>query len=544
MKQNITLIILILTGLCNQAWSQEPGIEADKLEVVKSFEAQLKDAKMIEVQPIVPPVIPVNKVYNYNVTIVPLKLEYPAPLIRPLAMNESNTFDHHNHFIRLGYGTLSNPEGVLRLSFMGGDRYKIVARAKYFSVDNSKNIEFQKMSNLDLGLGGFARLNDNVIFNFNSDFSTNQRYFYDNSSNDISAYYGDKRNNSHIGTTIGFSNIDKTTYALNWEVKTKALIDRVKGLGNGIGVGIEAQIEKRSNEHINIVFPVESNFYDSDIESDEAILYTNFEPNIHFQKGKFQTTVGIDLYNDKTLGTKVWPEIELAYGVLGNYVQVLVGTKQDYQFQSINALSQYNPWISLINHKSHSMIWNEYYGGLRGELNFLSYQVEGGYKQANQALLIKDTLITEGNVFQAFNDDVNSVFVRGNIDFALSKAMNLGGTMTQNIYDPKTSDKAFGLPETSINAYFNWKLLNDKLRLRSDLFVTDRVFTQELNNDGVYENVTLNSQLDLNAEATFWFTKNISVFGYARNLLNNKYRRWRGYPTVGINFGGGLQAKF
>jgi hypothetical protein len=190
------------------------------------------------------------------------------------------------------------------------------------------------------------------------------------------------------------------------------------------------------------------------------------------------------------------------------------------------------------------MLWQDYYGGIRGEFNFLSYQAVGGYRTTQNALLIKDTIVGSGRQLHQIDDNMNSVFIRGNIDFALSSTMHLGGVLTQSIYDPENQEKAWGLPETEFQAYMDWGLFKERLNLRADLIFTDRVFTQNLGMDGTLQEETLNAQFELNAQVDIRITKHFNIFGYAHNILDNKYRRWTDYPTVGINFGGGIQAKF
>lgn len=538
------VIILLFMADQMSLIAQESSIETDKLEVVKAFEVQLRDAEMIDVKPVVPPVIQIKKAYNYKVSIVPLELEYPAPTIRPLAMNEENTFEKYNHLLRLSYGTINDPYGLLRLSFMDGDRYKITTAVDYYALDNSEVVDSQEMSSFNIGFNGFARINDNVICTFDLDGSQQNRVFYDTSDSIKNSQYGEKRNNQKLFFKVGLSNIDKTALDLNWDFNAIYRLDRIRNEAIGLGTGFEALIEKRRNEYINLVLPVEAEYYGTDAGDDASLFYINFEPNIHFQKGKFQSTIGADVYHDTKDHSKIWPEVELAYGIIGNYVQILAGTRQNYQFQSLSKVIEFCPWLNLDEHTSRSMLWQDYYGGIRGEFNFLSYQAVGGYRTTQNALLIKDTIVGSGRQLHQIDDNMNSVFIRGNIDFALSSTMHLGGVLTQSIYDPENQEKAWGLPETEFQAYMDWGLFKERLNLRADLIFTDRVFTQNLGMDGTLQEETLNAQFELNAQVDIRITKHFNIFGYAHNILDNKYRRWTDYPTVGINFGGGIQAKF
>ena len=61
---------------------------------------------MIEVAPDIQPVIPAKKKYGYNVTILPLDITYPEPVIKPIAADADLPFENHTFFTRLGYGNL------------------------------------------------------------------------------------------------------------------------------------------------------------------------------------------------------------------------------------------------------------------------------------------------------------------------------------------------------------------------------------------------------------------------------------------------------
>ena len=107
----LTKIFVLLVVTTMQA---QEGLETGNLEVLKAFEVKLQEANLISVSPVIQPVIPVKKSYDYQITIVPITLEYPAPALKPIAMTADNEFEHFDHYIKGSYGTLSNPEGLVR----------------------------------------------------------------------------------------------------------------------------------------------------------------------------------------------------------------------------------------------------------------------------------------------------------------------------------------------------------------------------------------------------------------------------------------------
>ncbi len=540
-KIKISFLLLTVSTMC----LGQTGIEADNLEVIKTFEAQLEEAQIIDVRPKLPKVILVKKVYDFRISIVPLELKYPAPIIKPLAMMESNTFDADNHFIRLGYGTLNDPNGRVRLSFYDGDRYKLNILGGYRALDNTSKVAYQKMSDIDAGITGFARLNENVALNFKSDINVAKRNYFDTKTNYPTLNYGEEQNITGINLKAGIANIDKSTSGINYELWTTYKFDRVADQALGTGIGLSVQAEKRTSEYINIILPIESMAYTTDLsENDNELVSINFAPKVHFQHKRFMAKVGADLYYDNQLKSQIWPEVELAYGIVKNFVQIMVGTDQKYRMNTLGHLMNYNPWTQLDAFDLKTTLWKEYYGGIRGELNFLSYQFEGGYKESKNDLLIVNELQNGANSeLITLYDDIKTAFVRGNIDFAISESMNVGGSLTQNVYTTNQEAKAWGMPSLEMNAYFNLHMFDNKLNLKSNLFLSDKIYTKRFVDGQAFQH-SLNNLMELDAELAYWPIKSFGLFGYANNILDNKYQRWYGYPTVGINFGGGLQVKF
>ena len=114
------------------------------------------------------------------------------------------------------------------------------------------------------------------------------------------------------------------------------------------------------------------------------------------------------------------------------------------------------------------------------------------------------------------------------------------GSFSQNIYDMDTAEKAWGLPSTEGNFGLVYTLLEDKLALKSNLYVADDIpFLDENGNS-----TATNSLFDLNFGAHFYFLENIGAFVEFNTVLNNKRERWYNYPMFGTNFLAGIQARF
>ncbi len=101
------LMILHIRGM---AQTDSTKIQLNQVEVIKTFEAILEDAKKIQIKSVLPVQKEFKPQYKYDISIVPIELKYPDPQIKPLAMNADATFKVNKGFIYAGYGLRKNPE--------------------------------------------------------------------------------------------------------------------------------------------------------------------------------------------------------------------------------------------------------------------------------------------------------------------------------------------------------------------------------------------------------------------------------------------------
>ena len=139
---------------------------------------------------------------------------------------------------------------------------------------------------------------------------------------------------------------------------------------------------------------------------------------------------------------------------------------------------------------------------------------------------------------------MNTVFVNGNIDFQVSDILTVGGALIKNFYDPKERGEAYGLLGLEVNAWGKLRLLNDKLLVKSDLYLADRNISLFPSATNLPTTVKGTHLFDLNFGAEFWPVSKVGIFADAYNVLNNKNVRWYGYPQVGIHFNAGAIVKF
>jgi hypothetical protein len=128
-------------------------------------------------------------------------------------------------------------------------------------------------------------------------------------------------------------------------------------------------------------------------------------------------------------------------------------------------------------------------------------------------------------------DDMSLVYLSGNVDFKFKENISFGGWLTYNVFNTKVQKLAWHTPNLEANVYAKATFFNDKLGLRSDLFLGSQVNFITIDK----EIKKSNALFDLNVSAEYHFTEKISLMVKGINLLDNRFERWYGYPSVGIN---------
>jgi hypothetical protein len=529
----------VLSG--QQKSAQDSIIKINQVEVIKEFEVTLEEAQKVDIIPtVIRPEIQKHQ-YNYEVSIVPADLNYPAPEIRPLAMDPDASFLVNKGFVSAGYGNLKNPSISAGYHFSKKEKYNLILRADYDALDNSKKLAFQQYSELKTSINGDYLLKENMKIYGDIHFNQQNRYFYQTHLGVDTLY--DKasslRKINDFSIQAGIFNPERTETSLNYRVgmmlQSVRFTDQdIASSKAGLTFSLQKQRSKSTQWNIEGIAEVRS----LNANPDQNIAHVQIKPYLTFNFSKARLTAGLNAFFDRN-NTSPWPEAELLISLSSNQIQAFTGTTQ--RFHTNDPINQYglNPFLNVRIDELVNNVYKDIYAGVKGELSFIAYQVSGGYKiSKDHGFFISDS--TDFRRFSQVRDDMKIVYVSGNIDFSVSENLTLGGVLTQNFYKTNTLDKPWHLPNFESNVYMLFNALNNKLRLRGELFIMDQV--NFITTEGVAEKS--NFRFDLNTTAEFYPIKNAGIYFKVINLLNNKFERWYGYPNVGIHMNAGISVIF
>ena len=553
--KNLTILLLLLTPylLMSQDTlitesdtiiTNTGVIEVDQVEVIKAFEAKLIDAKQISIKPSIQPIIPVEKKYGYDITIVPVKIEYPDPIIKPLAMNPDTKEASKKFYSRIGYGDLKSPYADVSYHDSRGDEFDYTISGHFYGAEDiTEDVPFRKFYESDVNLNVGYRIGENHKVNVDFGGGYDLRNLYDTVFTKIptTADIDVKRNIAKARVKAGINNIETTDGNFNYggnlifeTINFRGALDYIEN-GFGLDLFVDNKVTESMTLFLNTEGTIHKVTYPSDGYKERKAVIIN--PGVRLSFGNFQLDAAADIFIDDNLKSP-FADIKASYSLLDNSLQIYAGVDQVTTPNTLWNHYLNNPFVSGFVDISKTTISKQYFGGVSGKLrDFLSFNFMGGYEDVQDQFYYGDRA---GFRMFVHHTDMTNIFVNANIEFNLTKNVSLGANASQNFYSPTELDILPNLPEFKYSAYSKVKLMNEKLTLSTDLNLMDKI---SYINDFA-ETVLGNTQIDLSIGLDFYVTENFGLWLRGNNLLDRSYLRFSNYPEFGRNLLGGLLIKF
>jgi hypothetical protein len=532
------------------AVAQKPaggGVEQNQ-DVIKNFDARLIDAEKVKTTPYLPSIDTSTKAQNYNVPTRSVNVAYLPPKLRPIAMKPEGVPEAYNGYAKLGYGLPNSPYAELGYHLTQDKSYNIDLHLKHHSADNAA-IANQRFSNTEGDLSGSFFAPNGMAIDGKLGYGTNAKYLYG---------YDHLKDTFESAVAKQNFNLFKAGAKLYNSLKTEAdfsyaagfdyyrLSDNFASIESDFDVRLEGTKWFADKHPFNLQIRADLNSLDTANTAKTQNLTTIYiKPNFTYHADAFKIKLGANIanYNDNYYPM---PDIEATANLAGAQLTLFAGWKGDVIKNSFKNISDYNPYV-----KSRFLAKNtqkiEYFGGIKGSLSALQYQLQAGYSTNNDlALFLSDP----NEKFKRFNilyDTVNIVNIRGTVIYKPIKALELTGTISQNAYSLKKEDRAWGLPSLDVNVLAKYWAIPDVANIKANLFVQNGVNVKDptlVSATNLTGATRLDGLLDLNVGAEYWFSKNIGAFLDLNNVLNFKRERWLNYPGFGFNFLGGITARF
>ncbi len=556
MKYSRIIFFFLLSALSTAVWAQ-PDLPSEQVEVIKIFEAQLAESEKVPVLPELPNVDTTIQKQTYDVPIKNIEVDYPAPRIKPVTYkSDEEIAEVYKGYVKLGGGLPKSiyGEGAFNTLKKIGEKsaLDVGLNMLHHQADfSSGSVENQRF--------GLTKAQGKATYYFDQGYAVSGNMGY--TSNRVS-YYGysfDKFNqifndiNKDLVKQV-FSTFDLGAKIFNG-VQTAADLNYSAGFdfynlgdefaSNETGFDLKLNATKWIRGKHSFDIGLRTDFTNYKVGGQEQTLHNYWlTPAFTYHGSSIKIKAGAKLVSSKDEYLP-FPDVEIVVNLTGNELAFFTGVDGGLEKNTFRSLTTYNPYINtqLLNGEIKNTKYFNVYAGLKGNLKMFEYMVQGGYKPTNDLALYyfryANDLIYD---FDIRYDDVNIINIRASLKATVLKNLTVTGILSQNIYDTNEEFRPWHLPALDANFMAIYTTTDNKLRAKAQLNLQNGVPANDLG--GTNRWTELNGLYDVSVGGEYWFAKRFGAFLEVNNLLNNKRQRWIYYPTYGVNFLGGITARF
>ena len=545
MLRILTLGVALL--LAGHLRAQQNDLEDNSVTVVTNFEARLTDAERVRVNPVLPTADTTSRRQTYSILPRPLSIDYPAPAIRPRAIQREEPEPINNAWVKLGAGVPNALFADASYDLTGQDNLDLGFFGNHYSFNNTNQVENQRASNTRLGTEASYLFDQGFAVGGGLSYDTRSRYYYGYNFSDIAA-----------DSALTFPQEDVrqrfNTFAMHAEIYNGTLTEGAFDYRAGIGLYLMSADPsvRENNFDINIAATKwinDTNPLDVEFRADFTAFKDTTTQNLNVVSlspsytlvvaDRIKLKAGVRLTSQED-DFDVFPNFSASAVVIEDLLNAFAGVEGNVQKNTLKSLSDYNPWINTRLRVRNSEA-TRYYGGVEGTFRGIAYRAEAGYKYLDNLALYRYTRDQEGIPrFDVLYDDGSQVYVQATATLPIVEDLDLNATVVQRFYNMEDEEKPWHLPSFSLNAAGIYTLSRIPLQLRADFFVENGLPYQT--EEGGVDH--LNALLDLSLNAEYTITDIFGVWARVNNLLNNRRELFYTYPTIGTNFMVGASASF
>lgn len=528
------------------------GIDNSSRNIVTQFEPKLIPSTKLLIDPLVPKSD--NPKINYKIETpeyhwVTSKIARP---VQPERLRDRNSDTvYQSNYIRLGGGNYGHLLGELYLANKAASDYSYNLSVQHLNANPANSIrEFSTSKILAQGAKYFR----------NS--SLDSRVFYDRLQNNYfakdSAFSGDiltlGKISQHYGIGIGYN------YLSQGKMPSFTSDLAFHGFQNNLAqremdVSASGNLRKRFKEaelglflggtYLSQIQRTGLKILDSTAEYNQ--FFADIRPTLSF--GHKATGLKVVVSANSTYWSSQLDTIQNSKFYIAPYLNVskeLSGLKLklygvvDGGLQK-NTFRQFQQWVPF-THDSiemrNSFEQINVYGGIQGKLNEqLHFNLDFGFNSVSDMPLVV-TNSDSINSLRIIYDDINSTYVKTNIQYSLGDKLKIQGKIRLADFSPTAQAQAWHLPSFSYSSRFIYSL-GKTIELTAGFDGVGNRFNRMVESNS-FKTVKVPGYFDLFARADYRVLGKGRIWIQASNILSSQYQQWYGYRNYGLTVMGGL----
>jgi len=551
MKNKLILFITIfIIASFNSLFSQS-NINQE-VHVVKPYEPSISDAFKINFMPQVLDTAPVISKFNYYVEAIEVPVEYEPEQIKPARVTGEPLQPLYKTYLKGGAGNYSSLLGEVGINVLRNKEYN----AGIFFKHSSSNSKIK----LENDIKSPANYSDNyAIMSGERFFDETSLYGQVHFSRNVFNYYGFNTNYDtilvkddinqrflNIGTNVGYKSYYTDSSKFNFDVS--------------LGYDFFEDLSQSYQNKIDLKGTV-SNFYKSELLAlniralffnksslidtvNHGVIHIN--PKVRFFGDKWRIETGlnmdVDAYAD-SLFYHYYPNVFLQYNVVDNFLIPYFGFSGGIITNDFSKIAKENPFVMPgLQVKNINNLLNVFMGFKGRFSRQSSFNLQGSYSLFdNMYFFVSNPNNLIENYFDVVYDNVELIHFRG--EFAVKSTEKINMYLISNYYRYKTDtlQHPWHKPEYDFTFSFRYNM-QSKIIAGFDLRTEGERYAKVFMPNP--EIIKMRKIIDANLSLEYRYTKLVSFYINANNLLHRSNQWWMHYPMQRFNIMGGFTYSF
>lgn len=270
--------------------------------------------------------------------------------------------------------------------------------------------------------------------------------------------------------------------------------------------------------------------------------YFQLNPVLTYSTGRFKISGGIFVLSSGD-DASIKPDAEIEVGIVPHTIHAFVGADGGYQINSLRSFITENPFMAHTLDSLHITNTNHYYGGIKGNIQGVSYNLQGGFRQQKDLPIFQiqspdNPLEDRFLLYEPVFDDANNIYGELAISLPLLHNLNLYSLIRYDHYEMEELPEAYYIPSSRVQIGGKYSMMEGRLNLGADFnFLTAVKYPEN-------EYKKPNAVFDINLNGEYLFTENFGAFIQFNNLADSRYIRWQDYEGLGLNVLAGISVRF
>ena len=515
-------------------------LPTSEVEGVKQFEARLIEANRITLEPGQAVVEPLPHNFEYEVINHQESVSYNAPEIKPRGYRTGRGPEIYRGFLKAGVGW--------PLNYLGQFGYR-------FDIDRDRNANiFADIRGLNDG-----KVEDRQVMNANvkgdvnmftemgmklSGFAGFKRdmYHYYNPPQPIDSLTANKVGYNDFTIGASLKNYEENDLGIDYQLEVEGNFLKSSFAQKNNTFNIYGNVGKSFGE--SVVLSVGLASFNDSYEDVEKIKQNYFQlnPVLTYSTGRFKISGGVFVLSSGD-NASIKPDAEIEVGIVPHTIHAFVGADGGYQINSLRRFITENPFMA---HTMDSLLitnTNHYYGGLKGNIQGVSYNLQGGFRQQDDLPIFQiqspvDPLEDHFLLYEPVFDDATNFYGELAVSMPLLPNLNLYSLIRYDHYEMDELPEAYYIPSTKVQIGGKYSMMEGRINLGADFnFLTAVKYPEN-------EYAKPNAVFDINLNGEYLFTENFGAFVQFNNLADSRYIRWQDYEGLGLNVLAGISVRF